>query len=200
MTHSDLSKLDRNTDPAYAKFREEAERFHGLNRKVQPLRARETELASSLIRPKSPDDLTAAADGFDDDENNQLSELLGRPTNAGLRRELQDVRHDLRIINVAIEKQREYMDAAEKDAAEKVRARLLGAHQSLARTIVDRLKGLRDALQAEKEFRHDLDDKQIGWGMPLQPASFTIIGTSLIERIEACLAEFQNGYGRYQIS
>lgn len=199
----DVSRINPQTDKAYAQYREADAKLRELFDKMAPLKTREAELRESIRLAQR----SAPLDGpvLSSADQKTVRELLGdgdssRQTEAELQTELRSVKDQLRLIELAADQQRERTDAARQAANKEIRARLVPAHQSLARAIVDRLKHLRQALLDEADFRAALDDKGIGWGAPLISAAIASLSSDNCWLINHWLREFERGEGRYIIS
>lgn len=198
-----VSRIDIETDPAFAAFRAEKERERELNAKKTPLRSREKELRDSFGQAARG----AQFDGtpMSAADQRKVCELLGDDdavgqTEAELQAELRDVQDQLRVIALAVEQQRQRAETARQAGAKEIRTRLLPVHQALAKAIVEQLKQLHAALLAESDFRGKLDDKGIGWGAPLLPATILPLSAERCERVNFWLREFSQGDGRYKLS
>ena len=153
-------------DPAYRAQRENLVRLQlrrdGLDRRIMEL--------SSSRGNRNQERIDAAAQTMIDggaataiDEN-------------ALETERTALHRERAIVYRALELHKTTLDAAREKAALEIRTSVVDRHRAIGRRIESAMTELRGALLAENEFRVELDVAGVGFGEPLLPLAFPIIG------------------------
>lgn len=132
-------------------YRAAAEKYEEIKGRLASLDARRQELQSGLAR-------MAEADMLDDRARTLLDDdVVPRAVDdTKLRRDLEAVTDEIRVVRRAVELQRETVAREGDRVSREICARLAPAHRALVQQIGKHLTGLVDALRAEHEFREAL--------------------------------------------